>query len=41
MTLTEGVVRLQPSLAADLAQRTMLPQVQIDQTVAWLRDSLI
>jgi CRISPR/Cas system-associated endonuclease Cas1 len=34
----EGVVRLQPTLAAFVAQQAALPQRQIDQAIDWLRD---
>jgi hypothetical protein len=33
----EGVVRLQPTLAAFVAQQAAFPQRQIDQAVDWLR----
>jgi CRISPR-associated protein Cas1 len=34
----EGVVRLQPTLAAVVAQKAALPQRQIDQAISWVAD---
>lgn len=34
----EGVVRLQPTLAAVIAQKAVLPQKDIDQAISWLAD---
>jgi len=34
----EGVVRLQPTLAAVVAQKAALPQKDIDQAISWLAD---
>lgn len=36
----EGLVRLQPTLAAVVAQKAMLPQKVVDQAVEWLNRSL-
>jgi CRISP-associated protein Cas1 len=36
----EGIVRLQPTLAAVIVQRALLPPKEIDQTIAWLADQL-
>jgi CRISPR-associated protein Cas1 len=36
----EGIVRLQPTLAAVVAQRAMLPLKERDQAIAWLGDQL-
>ena len=37
----EGVVRLQPTLAAVVAQKAALQQQQIDQAIDWLRDTVM
>jgi hypothetical protein len=34
----EGVVRLQPTLAAVVAQKAALPQRDIDRVISWLAD---
>jgi CRISPR-associated protein Cas1 len=36
----EGLVRLQPTLAAVVAQKAALPQKEVDRTVGWLEYSL-
>jgi hypothetical protein len=35
------VVRLQPTLAAAVAQKAALPQRQIDQAIDWLAEVII
>ena len=37
----EGVVRLQPTLAAVVAQKAALPQQDIDRTMSWLAELLL
>jgi hypothetical protein len=37
----EGVVRLQPTLAAVVAQKAALPQRDIDHAISWLIDLLM
>ncbi len=36
----EGLVRLQPTLAAVVAQKAVLPQKRVDQAVEWLREQI-
>jgi hypothetical protein len=37
----EGVVRLQPTLAAVVAQTAILPEKQLDQAIEWLQTLLV